>query len=52
MEEVSVGMAAGNYYIHGYIKEYTTPPFPPQPLQYMQNFQSHIARPGPPMQRF
>ena len=52
MEEVSAGMAVGNEYIKGYTKQCTTPPLPAQPLQYMQNFQSHIVGPGPLMQSF
>lgn len=52
MEGISAGMAGGNGYLPGYTQQSTMPGWPAQPLQYMQNFQSHIAGHGPPLQGF
>lgn len=52
MEGIAAGMAGGNGYLPGYTQQSTMPAWPAQPLQYMQNFQSHIAGHGPPLQGF
>lgn len=46
------GMAGGSEYLQGYTRQSTMSAWPAQPLQYMQNFHSQIAGPGPPMQGF
>lgn len=51
-EDVSAGMAGGSEYLQGYTQQSTMSAWPAQPLQYMQNFHSQIAGPGPPMQGF